>query len=177
MYWINNKIRLRKLNENDLDALLKNKYSTSYERVFEAGIHDITSVSDYTEYFINSLTKPYQYGIENEDKQLVGITRISYTDQRQGTFGIMVLIFDEYHHNGYAYDALDKLLDFAFNELRLNKCNSETIITNTGSIKLHEKIGFKQEGIRRENVFTDGQYFDEVLFGLTRGEFNQKRSD
>lgn len=42
-----------------------------------------------------------------------------------------------------------------------------------------KKLGCIQEGIRRQMVYTDGKYFDEILFGLTKDEFieNEKNAD
>jgi RimJ/RimL family protein N-acetyltransferase len=43
---------------------------------------------------------------------------------------------------------------------------------NEASIRLHRALGFLEEGRRRRNLFFDGQYHDDILFGLTREEFD-----
>ena len=40
------------------------------------------------------------------------------------------------------------------------------------SIRLHEKLGFKEEGRLRSMIFTNGKYYDKIYFGMTRDEFN-----
>jgi RimJ/RimL family protein N-acetyltransferase len=37
-----------------------------------------------------------------------------------------------------------------------------------------KKLGCKEEGIRREVIYTEGKYKDEILFGLTKKEFNKR---
>jgi RimJ/RimL family protein N-acetyltransferase len=37
---------------------------------------------------------------------------------------------------------------------------------------MHLKVGFKEEGRRREAVYKNGAYHDEVMFGLLRQEWN-----
>lgn len=36
---------------------------------------------------------------------------------------------------------------------------------------MHEKLGFVIEGLRREVLYHDGRYWNEVLCGLTRAEY------
>ena len=44
------------------------------------------------------------------------------------------------------------------------------------SIRLHEKLGFQLEGRLRRMIYTNGQFFDELLFGLTAEEFAARYS-
>ena len=42
-----------------------------------------------------------------------------------------------------------------------------------------KKIGLVVEGRRRNTVFTDGKFYDEILYGLTKDEFyieNKRRN-
>lgn len=71
-----------------------------------------------------------------------------------------------------AEDAVRILLRYGFWERRYQKCNSACVDTNEASIRLHEKLGFSEEGRRRRHWFLDGEYRDDVLFGLTREEFD-----
>lgn len=36
-----------------------------------------------------------------------------------------------------------------------------------------KKIGLVVEGRRRNTVFTDGKFYDEILYGLTKDEFSE----
>lgn len=85
-------------------------------------------------------------------------------------------IFQEYQRMGYAVEAMRLLLHYAFNELRCHKCNTACLDTNIASIALQKKLGFVEEGRRREVVFMNGQYHDEILFGLTEQEYRQQMS-
>lgn len=44
---------------------------------------------------------------------------------------------------------------------------------NEPSNRLCEKIGLVIEGRRRNTVFTDGKFYDEILYGLTKDEFSE----
>lgn len=62
-------------------------------------------------------------------------------------------------------------LDFAFHELQLHKLCGEVLVFNHGSIRLHEKLGFAQEGILRRHCLVNGEYHDLVVFGILRDEW------
>lgn len=50
--------------------------------------------------------------------------------------------------------------------------NAQVISFNTPSLALHEKLGYTREGTLRRMVFTGGQYYDVVEFGMTDDEFS-----
>ena len=99
---------------------------------------------------------------------------ISYhsRNRKNGTFSFGVVINRAEREKGYAADAVRILLRYGFRERRYQKCNSACVDANTASIRLHEKLGFVEEGRRRRNFFLDGVFCDDVLFGLTREEFD-----
>lgn len=68
-----------------------------------------------------------------------------------------------------------KLLDIAFGEAGLEKLNCEVLGTNTSVIALHQKFGFRIEGVRRANVIKDGTRTDVVLLGIEVHEWHEKR--
>jgi len=64
------------------------------------------------------------------------------------------------------------LLRYGFWEQRFQKCNSACADSNDASIRLHQKLGFVEEGRRRRQLFFNGRYHDDILFGMTRQEFD-----
>jgi len=63
------------------------------------------------------------------------------------------------------------VLRYYFEELRYQKVTVSVYSFNEESIALHKRLGFKQEGCLRRMIYTRGQYFDRLLFGLTADEF------
>jgi UDP-4-amino-4,6-dideoxy-N-acetyl-beta-L-altrosamine N-acetyltransferase len=62
-------------------------------------------------------------------------------------------------------------LDFAFRELRVHKVCGQALDHNVGSIRLHVKLGFVQEGTLREQQLVDSAHRDLICFGLLRREW------
>lgn len=65
-------------------------------------------------------------------------------------------------------------LEYAFSSLRLHKICGQALIYNERSIKFHLNLGFKQEGVLREQHFDGQSYHDIVCFGLLAAEWQAK---
>lgn len=113
-----------------------------------------------------------RFAMENLDGVTVGWITLHSRDQKNGTFGFGVAVYRDHRRHGYAVDAVRILLKYGFWEQRYQKCNSECISINEGSIRMHEKLGFIEEGRIRRNMFFKGTYHDDVHFGMTREEFD-----
>ena len=72
----------------------------------------------------------------------------------------------KYWGKGYMKEALNKLVDFGFNELGLHSIEANVNINNNSSIKLLEKKGFIKEAHFRENYLFNGVYLDSIIYSL-----------
>jgi UDP-4-amino-4,6-dideoxy-N-acetyl-beta-L-altrosamine N-acetyltransferase len=68
-------------------------------------------------------------------------------------------------------------LAVAFEELQVHKVCGQAVAQNTASVKLHTALGFKQEGVLREQVRVDDLYEDMLCFGLLRSEWAAGRAE
>ena len=116
------------------------------------------------------------FSIENLDGEYVGHIQFNEINERHGTFEIGLSMWRNYRNKGYGKAAVKILLEYAFNERRLNKCNADCIDCNTASISLMKSLGFKQEGEIREDIFFNGAYHSRLLFGLTAEEYSSQRT-
>jgi RimJ/RimL family protein N-acetyltransferase len=110
-----------------------------------------------------------------DDNRLVGLARIFWIDFHNGT-GVLNLgvgdVLDRRH--GYGSEALNLLLRFAFNDLNLHRLSVWPSADNHAFIHMAEKAGFVEEARRREAAFYAGRYWDLVLMGLLRTEWEHK---
>lgn len=63
------------------------------------------------------------------------------------------------------------LINYAFDDVNLEKLNCEVIETNPIVVKLHKKFGFVEEGFRRSNVIKDGERVGVHFLGLTKEDW------
>lgn len=112
------------------------------------------------------------YG-DGTSSELIGTTSLFDIDWRSRTANYgRLLIHENYRGQGYGLEAEFLLLDYAFNHLNLNKIWSEIFAYNEAALKLHEKTGFKIEGVLHQHVYKGGEYVDLVRIGLLAKEFS-----
>jgi RimJ/RimL family protein N-acetyltransferase len=112
--------------------------------------------------------------IETLPGEVVGSISTASCDRRNGTFSYGVGILAAQRRKGYAAEAVELLLNYLFGELRYQKATAHVYSFNEPSIRLHERLGFVREGQLRRMIYTDGRYFDDIVFGLTAEEFAER---
>lgn len=88
---------------------------------------------------------------------------------RCGTLGVQV--GPPFTGRGYGTDAVRVLVRYAFAELGLHRVQLGVWSFNTRALAAYERAGFVAEGRRREVVFHDGHWYDEVLLSVLEDEW------
>ena len=178
-YWQNDKVRLRAHRSDDKsDNYLyeENLDSEMWALCSEEMVLPIAKKEIRTNDEIAQNEKPPTFAIENLSGDYIGIIRFNEIDERHGTFEIGLMLWRNYRNKGYGKAAMKIILEYAFNERRLNKCNTDCIDCNAASVYLMKSLGFKQEGNVREAIFFNGKFRNRLLFGLTANEYNSQRA-
>ena len=111
------------------------------------------------------------FAVETTGCDFVGIVAISDINEQGGTFSTVTFIFQEFRRQGYAEQAKDLMLGYMFGERRFQKYNTGCMETNEAIITHLRNIGCREEGRRRRNLYTNGRYYDQLLFGMTAEEY------
>ncbi|WP_409290299.1 GNAT family N-acetyltransferase [Peribacillus sp. SCS-37] len=112
------------------------------------------------------------YTIEESPKHIGGIGyRAVDMISRSCTVGIGIGE-KNYWGRGYGTDAMHTLIRFIFLTLNLKRIQLDTWSGNTRAVRSYEKCGFKIEGRLRKNAYIDGTYYDTIIMGLLREEWN-----
>ena len=64
------------------------------------------------------------------------------------------------------------LLQYAFYERGFERIWAKILEKNNASIKMHEKCGFRKEGILRNSVFKNGKFQNQIIMSILRDEFD-----
>ena len=67
---------------------------------------------------------------------------------------------------GYMTAAVRAIVPFVFDSLELHRLEAACLPTNTASIRLLEKTGFKREGLARRYLRINGVWQDHLLYAL-----------
>jgi RimJ/RimL family protein N-acetyltransferase len=176
-FWQGELVRLRPLHRKDSDLWLTEDEDSEAVRFLGYGIELPKSRAAAQAFsrkyadFKNSADR-IMFSIETLDGTLVGGINIHTMNKKNGTFGTGTRIYRQYRKRGYAAEAKRIVLRYAFHELRFQKYNVACIESNKAEIKHLCRLGCKEEGRRRRNIYTNGRYYDELLFGMTRDEFD-----
>ena len=125
----------------------------------------------------------------NENTGIRWAIRLKETDQFIGTCGFntwnpkmknAVVGYDllpKYWGMGLTTEAVHRIVKAAFlGELscgKLNRIQGDTVMENLASESLLLKIGFKEEGVRRQSGFWKNQFHDLKCFGLIQSEYRE----
>ncbi|CAD7802509.1 Putative ribosomal N-acetyltransferase YdaF [Chryseobacterium aquaeductus] len=80
---------------------------------------------------------------------------------------------DEFKNKGLMKEALEKVIEFGFHEMNLNRIEALIDENNTPSRKLLEHFDFTKEGIVRGHYLVDGIFEDSVLYSLLKSEYSR----
>ena len=72
-------------------------------------------------------------------------------------------------------EALPAVINYGFNEMDLHRIEGLPIAKNEPSKRLLLKLGFKLEGTFRERIFFRGKYEDQLILGLIRTEWKNRK--
>lgn len=75
-----------------------------------------------------------------------------------------------YHHQGYATEAVEKMIDIAFTELGLHRICAHVLASNLPSLRLLVGLGFEKEGVCRDYLCLGGVWTDHLQYSLLAPE-------
>lgn len=76
-----------------------------------------------------------------------------------------------YQGQGYAAEAVRRLLAYLFDEMGLHRVRATCDVDNLPSVRLLERLGLRREAHFRENIWFKGQWGSEYVYALLRQEW------
>ena len=132
------------LNDTDINMYLESGF---YQ-------HNIQGLVDFVNGYQSNKKAVFLVIRLKENNKHIGnikIDKINYI-HRNCEYGIMMGDKTEWG-KGYAKEASIAIINYAFEELGLNKVNLGVIDSNDVAVKLYEKIGFVVEGVLTQNFY------------------------
>jgi len=182
MQLITTRLLIREFHQSDLAALSAYESNPEMHR-FDNGIPNIERAQSYLNWVIRKAGETprthYRMAITVPPQDIV-IGRITIFSQnadiREWEMGWAVRVED--WRKGYASEAAGRMLTFAFEELGAHRVVAFCHADNTGSVKVMEKIGMKQEGRLRETRWFNECWNNEFVYAILDSEFSEgKGSD
>lgn len=114
---------------------------------------------------------------ENRSEALIGgitLGNIRHGVAQSGHIGYW--LGERHAGHGYMVDALQLLLEFAFDSLSLHRVEAACIPGNVRSMRVLEKARFRREGLLRSYLRINGNWQDHYLYALIAEEWRGERA-
>lgn len=102
--------------------------------------------------------------LKGEDK-VVGNCGYAW-DAENFSAELSYILAKPYWNKGIMSEALAAILQFGFDACRLHRIQAHVAVPNHASAQVLRKLGFQEEGLLRESLYVDQQFYDEKLFAL-----------
>ena len=100
----------------------------------------------------------------------LGLIDLFDFDPKNRRAGLGIVVLEAAQRNkGVGSEAIALLCDYAFSTLQLNQVFANVLETNAAAIHLFKKLGFLEAGTKKQWVFFNGTYKDEVMFQKLKG--------
>jgi [ribosomal protein S5]-alanine N-acetyltransferase len=114
--------------------------------------------------------------VVRETDRLVGGTGLHQMDfrNRHTQFGIFIGDKAEWG-KGYGTEATWLMVKYACETLNLHRVWLHVYEDNPRGIRAYEKVGFRREGVLRQDNYRDGRYWDTLVMAVLRDEWDAVR--
>ena len=168
---------LRKFTENDIIAVYNNW--TSDERVTEFLRWPFHSSIEVTQKVLFDWIKSYedkqfyQWAIALKEFGDEPIGTISVVDQNEKLSAVHIgyCIGRKWWNQGITSEAFGRIIPFLFNEVKVNRIESQHDPNNPNSGKVMIKCGLKYEGTLRQADFSNRGIVDAAIYSLLSNEY------
>lgn len=163
-------INLRALEPEDLTFL----FNIENNEVFWEISHTKTPFSKFVlkQYLENSHLDIYEAKQlrlvieETSSKKQLGMIDLFDFSPHHKRAGIGILIHPNQQGKGYASEALKLLINYSFTHLQLHQLYANITTDNTKSFHLFLKHNFKEIGVKKDWIFSQGFFKNEILLQL-----------
>lgn len=168
------KILLRAIEEEDLPILHKWANDPETQDII-GNIHFPSSFEFQKNWFkgLQGDTLNQRFAIDTADMGIIGISSIIQIDWRNNHAWHGIVLGDkDIRGKGYGIDAVMATMRYAFDEMHLERLDGSIIEYNKVSHAFYcGKLGWKEEGIRRNYYFRKGRYWDQIIVGITKQDY------
>jgi [ribosomal protein S5]-alanine N-acetyltransferase len=170
------RLLLREFVEDDWTAVLDYQSDPRYLRYYHWTGRNERDVRQFVQMFMEQQqqrprTKFQLAVVLRAEERLIGNCglRLRHTGASEGDIGYE--LNPAYWGHGYATEAAQAMLGFAFVEMQLHRITANCLAENSASARVLEKIGMQLEGRLRQNEWFKGRWWDTLLYAVLFEEY------
>jgi [ribosomal protein S5]-alanine N-acetyltransferase len=126
-------------------------------------------------FFLNPESKTHnRWGIVRKaDQRLMGTCGFHKWDKAHFRAEIGYDLAPDCWGQGFMSEALHAVINNGFERMKINRIDAFVYANNPRSVHLLQKLGFKQEGFLRDYFYLNGTFYDHLMFGLLRRDWQK----
>jgi RimJ/RimL family protein N-acetyltransferase len=171
---LGNKVVLRAIEKTDLEQLHKWSNDPQTQDIM-GGIHFPSSYEFQLKWFekLQSDELNQRFAIEAPNIGIIGLSTIMNIDWRNNHAWHGIVLGDkDVRGKGYGVDTVMATMKYAFDELHFERLDGSIVEYNHVSYSLYcNKLGWKEEGRRRNYYYRKGKYWDQIIVGITKNDY------
>lgn len=170
---------LRPISQEDKEALFEyrsDQETNKYQGWVPETIEDVAQFIEKVAKQINEPESWFQFVIiEKKSEKIIGDLGVHFYGEENVQVELGCTLNKHFQHKGYATESLESVLDYLFNELNKHRVHTSIDPENTDSINLVERIGLRKEAHFVKSLHFKGSWVDDVVYALTKVEWNKKK--
>lgn len=138
------------------------------------------SISETRE-FIDIVLSKYKSGDYNDwaivykkTGKMIGTCGFTKIDEDNSLVEIGYVLNPDFWGIGLATEAVERVLEFAFEVMNVNRVEAKFMFGNDASLAVMKKVGMKLEGYQRDALFVKGKYRTIGIASILKREQNLK---
>ena len=171
-------VLLRAIEERDFDILFRMVNSPEIEKMVGGFCLPVNEIQqkEWIKNFHNT-EKQIRWMIELENGTVLGVIMLYSIDMKTGIaeVGYKTMANKEERMKGDVDYAMQGVLNYAFEELRLNCVFAHVLVDNASSKRFLLRNGFVEEGCLRQRVYQSGNYVDMKVFSILKKEYEDRK--
>ena len=170
--------RLRELERKDLETI--NKWRNDPELISQLGAPfryiNLATDEEWFAGYMKNRGKTVRCAIcEDDSDAILGLVSLASIDYMNQSAEMHIMIGDRTNQGrGVGTFAVREILRHAFYNMNLQRVELAVLESNSRARHLYEKMGFLQEGIKRQARFKEGSFQNVVLYAILKDEFDKE---
>lgn len=163
-------VNLRLIEAADKDAYYSVGFESGDEEIayYTGTVGSISkeATDQYIERIVDDESR-YDFLILDKADKIVGEAILKDIDEDVRSASFRIALFQAVQLNrGLGTEATALTVRFAFEFLKLHRVELEVYDFNHRAKRVYEKVGFVQEGVKRDGAFLNGKYCDVILMSI-----------
>lgn len=118
---------------------------------------------------------PFTYVIElTEESRVIGTIGLMTLNRANRSAEVGYSLSRKYWNQGLMTEALQAMLAYCFNELKLNRVEAQHEVENPASGAVMRHAGMRHEGTLRKRLYNKGQFRDMELYAILKEEYHER---